>query len=302
MVVASDACGNKDTSTVTQQKLNLTKSIAVTRKCVGLNGVNGSGDVLIKTNMDNGISAEPELIKKDGVTIDVNHSAQTNTGNTYSYIFPNLSKGTYIVKYILTCGQSAVYDTFDVVDYAYPNQFPAVVKQCGNSPFTFKDSVVGGLAPFMYEIIGSTPTGLVRPPQSNPNFTIVDSTYDVFQVRAVDVCGNSSMSTFAVDRINGCYALEVDSQGKKTSIKIRDVKVYPNPSNGKFTISFSQKKRSDYKVEITNALGVKMYNRVLFDVDKKDHIVNEHFSPGFYIIAIYDLNTGQYINFKQVMM
>jgi hypothetical protein len=88
---------------------------------------------------------------------------------------------------------------------------------------------------------------------------------------------------------------------ERLNINNKLAKVYPNPSTGQFYISFSQKKRSNYRIEIVNVLGIKLYEKVLYDVDRRDHIIKEPFASGFYLINIYDLKTGQHSTYKQIV-
>lgn len=57
-----------------------------------------------------------------------------------------------------------------------------------------------------------------------------------------------------------------------------NMKVYPNPSNGSFTIELD----GEYQVTILNSLGAKVYNKT---ISKKDLVTMKDLTPGMYIIS-----------------
>lgn len=307
-VIAEDGCGNSDTTKINQSAYELNRDVEVKAKCPGVIGTSGSGDILIHcTFSDAGMKPIPAIIKKDGKDTTIAYASYDFSSNTHNYLFPNLLSGIYIVKYTSErCGATiAKLDTIVIKDYTYPTQPVLNVQQCYINQFTFRDSVTGGLAPFTYEIIGNSPAypSLINGIQSSPVFTINTGTaYDSIRVRAVDFCGNSSIGDVLVKPTVGCdFVLPVDTSAGQAGHKNKLAKVYPNPSNGRFTISISQKKKTNYRIEIANALGIKIYETVLKEVDRKDHIINERLIPGLYIVTIYDMNTGQLSTFKQIV-
>jgi len=89
---------------------------------------------------------------------------------------------------------------------------PASVYKCDNNSYQFKASVVGGVKPFVFEIISSNPSSpSISQSQSNPQFIINNGIeYSLVRVRSVDACGNSAtqdMSLLPLQNIKG-YATD----------------------------------------------------------------------------------------------
>jgi len=73
--------------------------------------------------------------------------------------------------------------------------------QCDNNSFSVGAAVTGGIAPYTYEIIASSPAlpSIVTPPQSNPIFSINNHTqYNLIRLRAIDACGNSALNDVSI--------------------------------------------------------------------------------------------------------
>jgi hypothetical protein len=307
-VIAQDACGNKDTAFVEQVSLRLFKSYSVEQKCPGLNGSSGSGDISITVDIvkAESILAIPEIIKMNGKDTAIHYSFSSEIDGKHKFLFPNLPTGLYGVKYSFnSCSDESFYDTIEVKDYIYPYQDELEILQCGGNPITFTTPTIGGLNPYTYQIIGSTPVSpsLVSPIQSNAVFTVgTGAAYQSIRVRTIDRCGNSALGNIDVKAIPTCdYVLPVDTSQKEPLTFHKTIKVYPNPSAGQFLISFNQRKRSDFTIEIVNTLGIKVYTRHLNDIDKKELVVNELINPGLYIISITDKKTGKQGTFKQII-
>jgi len=198
-----------------------------------------------------------------------------------------------------------VYDTLVVANYVYPSQAPMQVDQCGGNPFLFTTPVNGGLSPYSYQIIGNTPAlpSLQSVAQSDSMFNIGNGwAYQTIRVRTIDRCGNSTIGDINVLQMLGCsWVLPVDTIQKDPTINNKLAKLFPNPSKEYFTISFSQRKKTDYKIEILNALGITVYENVEYGVDRKDVVINNRLAPGLYVINIYDLKTGKSSTFKQIV-
>ncbi|HUC79670.1 MAG TPA: T9SS type A sorting domain-containing protein [Flavisolibacter sp.] len=300
-VIATDGCGNSDTTFISPQVTTLSKQLSVYNKCPGVSGNSGSGDLSVLATTGSSVQPRPQIIKKNGadVTIDYNYQSKD------TFLFANLETGTYIVKYTFTsCSQWTLYDTVEIKDYIYPNHLLDTAIQCGGNPFNFQFPIVGGLTPYTFQIIENTPSwpSLITAPQDSPHFAIgTGQHYTNIKVRAIDRCGNSTIGDVSVQPINGCSVLPVDSLVKNPAIENGVVKVFPNPSKGQFTISVSKRKKTNYKIEVINAAGVEVYKQVLMNVDRKDIVVTERLIPGFYIIHVTDLQTAKKTSFKQIV-
>ncbi len=300
-VVGYDACGKSDTAQVVPAVTRIDKSISIYNKCPGLSGPGGSGDVTVHATTYTSMIPLPEIIKKNGVDTTVTYSF--HAGDNYE--FSNLPTGVYVVKYSFSnCSQTVVYDTVTVKDYEYPSQAPDTAIQCGGNQFTFTFPVTGGLTPYNFQVIANTPAApsLISGLQSSPTFVVGNSQhYTAVKVRAIDRCGNSTIGDIVIVPINGCSVLPVDSVHNNLIIKNKPATVYPNPSQGQFIISIRQKKKSDYRIEIVNTSGSRLYEKLLFNTDRKDLTVNERFIPGLYMVKITDLQTGIVSVLKQVI-
>lgn len=300
-VIGIDACGHRDTTAVIPAVTRLSKSISIYNKCPGLAGTGGSGDVIVNATTLTNVVPVPEIIKKNTTDTSIAYSFHAND----RYEFPNLPTGVYVMKFSFSsCSQTVVYDTVEIRDYEYPSQTPDTAIQCGGNQFTFTFPVTGGLTPYTFQIIGSTPTvpSLVSSVQSGPIFIVGNSQhYTSVKVRAIDRCGNSTIGDIAVVPINGCSILSVDPVRNDPTVKNKIASVYPNPAHGQFTISISQKKKTNYRIEIVNAAGGRFYEGMLYNTDRKDLTVNERFVPGLYLIKITDLQTGSTSVVKQIV-
>jgi len=300
-VVGYDACGKADTSVVTPAVTTLTKSLSIYNKCPGLAGSGGSGDVTVTATTGTNVVPVPQIIKKNG--IDTTITSSFHSGNNFE--FPNLPTGIYIIKYsFASCSSTVVYDTIEIRDYVYPTQNADTALQCGGNEFNFTFPTVGGLSPYSFQIIDNTPVwpSLASAVQSDSTFTIANGQhYTNIKVRAIDRCGNSTIGDITVQPIDGCSILPIDSVRKNPTIKNSQANVYPNPSRGAFTIAISQKKKTNYRIEIVNASGSTLYEKLLFNVDKKEVTVNQNLIPGLYIIKLTDTQTGNTSVFKQII-
>lgn len=194
-VVVQSACG-KDSILLSAPFNTLTKSINATAKCPGGLWLNGSGDLLVNVVYTGG-SVIPSITQKNGASFPLNYS--TVSGNNYT--FSNLEPATYIIKYYMPSCSKAVYDTFTLASYAYPNLNKSAVYQCNNNNFSVSAAVTGGVAPFTYEIIGSQPSSpsIIAGPQAAPTFSISNGvSYSLVRLRAVDACGNATINDASI--------------------------------------------------------------------------------------------------------
>lgn len=305
-VVSSDKCGNSDTSYVQPTHTQFEKSYTVQQKCPGVSGSGGSGDINLLTYVDQAyIHALPTVIKKNGADTLVNYSYSGTAANgRETFTFANLLTGVYVVRYDFpVCMENVYYDTVEIKDYVYPTQTPDSIFQCQDNPFTFTFPVVGGLSPYTFQIVGSTPSvpSLISAVQSTPTFTLGSSQrYTAVQVRAIDRCGNSTIGDMGVWPMRGCTVLTIDNRSYGATVSNVSVKVYPNPSHEQFTIAISQKKKTNFAVEVVNTSGVVVYKN-FFNTDKKELVIKNAFMPGMYVINVYDLQNGKASSFKQII-
>jgi len=195
-VVVAGNCGSLDSTTFTPRISSLTKNINVNAKCPGGVWQNGSGDLTLSAIFSEG-RVTPTLIKRDATTINVPYS--TKSGNNYT--FSNLQPGVYVIQYDLENCSNNVYDTFTLKQYDFPSLSQSSVFQCNNNSFNVNAAATGGINPYTYEIIGSTPASpsIIQGPQASPAFTINNgTTYSVVRLRAIDACGNATINDASI--------------------------------------------------------------------------------------------------------
>lgn len=98
---------------------------------------------------------------------------------------------------------------------------------------------------------------------------IIFNETNVAGVKAVYSSGESEMSTI---EFMGVYTDTPENQAQA------NMTVYPNPSNGSFTIELD----GEYEVSILNSLGVTVYSKI---ISEQGHIVLEDLKPGMYMIS-----------------
>ncbi|HMT97469.1 MAG TPA: T9SS type A sorting domain-containing protein, partial [Ferruginibacter sp.] len=110
--------------------------------------------------------------------------------------FTDLAPATYIIRSSENlCGWSR-FDTVTIRPYQFPTLANGQAFQCDVGGFSISAQVQNGIGPFMYEIIGSTPStpSIITAPQASPVFTINNGNmYSLIRLRVVDACGNASL-------------------------------------------------------------------------------------------------------------
>jgi hypothetical protein len=195
-IIGTDGCGQKDTSLLTPNASNITKSIVVRAKCPSATWVNGAGDLQV-TCTSNYYTTQPGIIKKNGVTNF--RSFSSRTGDVYT--FSDLEPATYIVEYTMQTCNYRLYDTVTIQPYAYPSQGQSAIYQCDNNTLSLGSDIKGGVSPYTYQIIGSTPStpDITTAVQTSPIFSINTGTvYSLVRLRAVDGCGNATLNDVSV--------------------------------------------------------------------------------------------------------
>ena len=313
-VITQDGCGNRDTSYLTPPPLLATRWIEIKGGCPGILGESGGGDIILHGNaaayagMGTGTSlASIKIIKKDSLSVNIPQTfTQFNSAtNEQDFFFTNLSTGVYVLESTVGCNGLKIYDTVNIMPYVYPEQEQTHITQCGSNPFVFRDTITGGLAPYTYEIVGTNPhvSSLLTGIQSSNIFSIPPGTnLNTITIQVIDACGNSNTKEFPVNKLANCMPLLVDSTNYLSAVQNKSVSVFPNPSGKHFNIAFSQKKKTDYQIEIYNTSGIRVYWRTLMNVDKKNLTVTENLVPGAYIINISDLKSKRQYYHKQLIL
>ncbi len=85
------------------------------------------------------------------------------------------------------------------------------------------------------------------------------------------------------------------------SLEIKELKLFPNPSNGNFNMSFESKSRKNFNISITDTKGAIIYNKALSNFKGK---FNEDFDlsgqePGLYF---FNINSGEAKETKKIIL
>lgn len=195
-VIGSDLCNNADSIMVLPVAAEIVKSVTVQSKCPSSTWQNGSGDLSVNCT-SNYYTVTPKLFKKNGANYFAGHSSNTGT----NFIFSDLEPATYIIEYTMQNCSGKAYDTVTIDPYSFPNQSRSAVYQCNDNSFSLSAAVTGGVGPFEYEIIGSTPSSpsIATPRQSTAVFNINNGTsYSLIRLRSIDACGNAALNDVSV--------------------------------------------------------------------------------------------------------
>ncbi|RYY43418.1 MAG: T9SS type A sorting domain-containing protein, partial [Chitinophagaceae bacterium] len=311
-VVTEDGCGIRDTSYITQLPLYPVRRLETKGGCPGPSGESGSADILLYgsagayAGQGNGAPVGSiKIIKKDSAAVSIPQNYTIWNGSEQIYYFTNLSTGTYVLESTIGCAGYKVYDTVTVKPYVYPLQEQTHITQCGTNSFAFKDSVIGGIAPFTYEILATVPNlpSLLTGTQLSNTFIIPPGAgLDTIKMRVMDACGNAHVKNFPVSHLASCLPLDVVSDPEKQNKPEGLIAVFPNPSRNEFFIKFAKKKKTTYRIELTNSVGVKLYTASIENVDLQMHRINRPFTPGIYFIHVTDIKTNKTETFKQLIL
>ncbi|HOZ77073.1 MAG TPA: T9SS type A sorting domain-containing protein [Ferruginibacter sp.] len=197
MIIVTDNCGGTDSvfSGVTPSVVS--HNATVIPRCPSSTWLNGSGTIQA-AGVSNTGSVTVRIVKKDNANVSItpnNVAAGIST-------FNNLGPGTYIIRYrINDACKSNLYDTVVIPIYHYPSLDRSSAYQCDEGGFSIGAVVLNGVGPFMYEIIGSSPTvpAIISGPQANPVFTINNgAAYSLIRLRVTDACGNASLEDASI--------------------------------------------------------------------------------------------------------
>ena len=313
-VVTQDGCGKTDTTYIIQSVVvQPSRRKEVIGGCPGIYGPSGGGDIVLHGNAAayanlNGFPlGRVKIISKDGQPAAISQSYTRFNGGTneQDYYFTNLSTGTYVVESALGCTDYKVYDTVTINPYVYPGQAPTTIPQCGSNPVTFRDTATGGVAPLTFEVLQTIPNipSLITGPQASNTFTITPgSKLDTVKIRVIDNCGNSNIEEFPVSHLSSCEILPV---GDEQNVVVRNdalIHLFPNPFSTEFFVKISKRKKSSYRINVTNVLGIAVYARIFENIDTQTIKINLSGSKGVYFVQIDDLKANNTYRFKQVAL
>lgn len=192
--IATDACGRKDTVTITTMDTSLpnTHATTVTPLCVNKGNINVS---VPYSDHGGNVKIDYGLV---GTTPPANAGGNGYLGNGGTYSYTNLDTGKYWVRYSSEyCWGEVAFDTVEIPKYKLPKLRKSLAFNCGANSVNIVGSVVGGNAPYTYEIMQTFPVNNPQPPQASNIFNLT-GTYTLVRLRVVDACGNTSLQDVAV--------------------------------------------------------------------------------------------------------
>ncbi len=195
-VVVAGACGTPATQYVSGQQSAVLHHYTITPKCPSSITLNGSGDLLVNAVTNLG-TLNLTIIAKDGVADTIGYAFKS--GNDFT--FSNLESATYVIAYSFSGCSTVINDTIAIPEYSFPALAPSGAYQCDNNSFSVGASVSGGMAPYTYQIIGSSPSSptINSVPQTNPVFSINNGVqYSLVRLRAIDACGNATLNDVSI--------------------------------------------------------------------------------------------------------
>lgn len=197
-IIATDACGSKDSISLGAIASYFNHIPTVAAKCPGGNWATGSGDIVstISTNLG---ALTVRIIKKDGIAYAPALVPDIVIGSLYT--FKDLGPGVYIMSSSENSCGIVKYDTVTITPYQFPNLSKSSAYQCDAGGFSISAIASNGVGPFTYEIIGSVPStpSIVAGPQASPIFNINNgSNYSLIRLRALDACGNATLGDASI--------------------------------------------------------------------------------------------------------
>lgn len=316
-IVTEDGCGKRDTTYLSQPTIFPVRRVEAKGGCPGIYGDSGGGDIILSgeknayannwNNWNNGAAAPVTIIEKDGQPVSIPQSFTQENAATgqQQYQFTNLPTGSYVLESSLGCYGYKVYDTITIQPYVYPVQEQNHIVQCGTNTVVFEDSVSGGLGPLNFEILSTSPAlpSMLTGPQASPSFLIpAGINLDTIQIRVTDACANAHVKSFPVLHQDPCLTLPVTERPAIPHRREEPIRIYPNPSTQQFTLQFSAKKKTNYRVHITNAVGSAVYTKTFDNIDFASIPLLLRQPPGLYFIQITNLQTNLLQVFKQVVL
>ncbi|MCB9236093.1 MAG: T9SS type A sorting domain-containing protein [Bacteroidia bacterium] len=145
-----------------------------------------------------------------------------------------------------------------------------------NSPVVvFTNTSTGGTTSWLWNFgDGATST------QKDPTHTYpaVDASYTVTLIAYNPTCGNDTFTT----------VIHVSYVGVEAGIADEDLKLYPNPSHGRFFVEFESMHGEDARIEVYSLTGVRIYEQKLGRINglRKEEVILDHVVKGTYVVKV----------------
>jgi uncharacterized protein (DUF2141 family) len=195
-VIVAGKCGSPDTLLVTAKPSMLSHLYSITPQCPSSIKENGS-DNLSATVVSNLSGVSVSITQENFSPVSISYSFHSGS----NYTFSNLDAATYVLTYTFSGCTTSINDTVVMANYSFPSLSKSSAYQCDNNSFSVGAAVTGGISPYTYEIIASSPStpSVVAAPQSSPIFSISNNTqYNLIRLRATDACGNAALNDVSI--------------------------------------------------------------------------------------------------------
>jgi len=108
------------------------------------------------------------------------------------------------------------------------------------------------------------------------------------KVKAVNCKGHSGERHIHVDKTAGCRVAASMIKAEVPLESLTALTAFPNPTNGKTTVTFNSDSKTNYTLKLTDLIGKVLMNEVLSVVEgyNTKEIILENMSKGIYIVSI----------------
>ena len=166
------------------------------------------------------------------------------TGGPSTQCYENISTGDYTI--VITDSNLVSIDSVISVSVLPAFTLVQVDKTWDGSLGTITVTISGGTPDYTYSLVGPSP---------------LDSTSSLTSIVFENLAGGDY--TITVDDANNCGPLQEPVNVSIDNFYIGgDLKLYPNPSTGKFTIEFENSEAEDVMLEIVNISGQMIYKKL----------------------------------------
>ncbi|MBL0139275.1 MAG: DNRLRE domain-containing protein [Bacteroidetes bacterium] len=179
-------------------------------------------------------------------------SGQGTTGISVS-IPAAFAGGIVCVQAVNACGASIARCLTISALPPPPTGITGPITVCKSSTQNYSIAPIAGASSYSWSITGGA--GLVSAGTSaTVNFATAVSGTAILKVKGNNACGSSSPAQLSIVVNLGCKSSQT------SELQNAGFAVYPNPSNGAFTLSFNAEKSSEYTLKVFDILGKAVFN------------------------------------------
>ena len=203
----------------------------------------------------------------------------------------NISESTALSVLVTTAEGCRVTRniSLNVLPAPQPDAFAVTPNICAGQSTQMIASNGTGAASFQWFPNDGLSNANINAPIASPSQTTV------YTVIATDANGCTASTDLTVT-VDVCSGIEDEIKQRE----LLGVKVFPNPSEGDFTVFFETQRKSDVTLSVFNTAGMRVYNNLLPDVwgSRQSRLNLSHLPSGLYLLQ---LQTEQYGITQKVM-